>query len=62
MRFLDTDVDLILLALAVAPIVWSVQPATPDRAGAHSDAALVCHETSCEPAPLVWPDKTSESR
>ena len=54
MRLLDTDVDLILLALAVVPIVWTVQP--PPQP-VPQEAALVCNGTACHPAPLVWLDK-----
>jgi len=51
MRFLDTDIDLILSALTVVFIAWAVEPPKQPPA----DVPITCVETACYPTPLVLP-------
>ena len=51
MGFLDTDADLILLALTVLLTVGGLEPPTQPPV----DVPTICSETACYPVPLVLP-------
>jgi len=55
MRFLDIDVDLILLALTVVFIVATAEP--PRQAAV--EVPTICVDTACYPASLVSPGKSA---
>ncbi|HZW73743.1 MAG TPA: hypothetical protein VFF43_09360 [Caldimonas sp.] len=51
MRLLDTDLDLILLALTALLIVGGAEPPTQPSV----EVPTICVETACYPVPLVLP-------
>jgi hypothetical protein len=55
MRFLDIDVDLILLALTVVFIVATAQPPRQPPV----EVPTICVDTACYPASLVSPGRSA---